>query len=330
MKTRQLGYSDLYLTEIGFGSWAIGGGNWEFGWGPQDDKDAVNAIRASFDLGINWIDTAAVYGLGHSEELVAEAVKGKRSDVIIATKCSLIWDDRRRIGSSLKADSVRKECEASLKRLNTDYIDLYQIHWPNDDIHIEEGWEEIGKLIEEGKVRYGGVSNFLDTHMKRAQAIHPIASLQPPYSILRRHIEEAEIDYCRDNQIGIVAYSPMQSGLLTGKFDPANLGENDWRLKSSEFLPPNLDINLEFIEKLRELSNDLDCTVAQLAVAWTLRLPEITSSIVGARRPDQIQETAKAADVKLSDDVQNQIEIWLVEREEKLKEKDGYIFAVQR
>jgi aryl-alcohol dehydrogenase-like predicted oxidoreductase len=322
MKTRQLGNSDLHLTEIGFGAWAIGGGNWEFGWGHQDDKDAIDAIQRGLELGINWIDTAAVYGLGHSEELVAKAVEGKRDDVIIATKCSLVWDDNRKVGNSLKRESVRREAENSLRRLNTDVIDLYQIHWPNDDEHIEEGWEEIGRLIEEGKVRYGGVSNFLVSHMERAQTIHPITSLQPNYSMLRREIEESQMPWCAEHNVGIVAYSPMGSGLLTGKWRNKTIDDNDWRNRAPQFNEPQLSINLELVDGLKPIAEKYGKTVAQLSVAWVLRRPEVTSAIVGARNPRQIEETVQSSGWEIDAEDLESIEGLLKNRDEKLAAAD--------
>lgn len=323
MKTRTLGWTDLELSEVGFGAWAIGGGGWAFGWGEQDDSESIAAIRRGLELGINWIDTAAVYGLGHSEEVVARAIEGMRDDVILATKCSLVWDDQGSIGSSLRADSVIRECEASLKRLKTDVIELYQIHWPNDDEHIEEGWEAIGRLKEQGKIRYAGVSNFLVSHMQRAQQIHPIASLQPPYSMLRRGIEQETLTYCAENSIGVVAYSPMQAGLLTGKFDKSRVAEDDWRQKVDEFKDPNLGINLEFVDQLRPIAREYGKTVAQLAIAWVLRRPELTSAIVGARRPSQIEETVGGAGWSIEDQHLQQIEELLSERVDKIKAAGG-------
>lgn len=287
--------------------------------GEQDDNQSVAAIHRALDLGINWIDTAAIYGLGHSEEIVARAVEGIRDEVLIATKCSLIWDEKGKIGSSLKRESIRRECEASLRRLNTDRIDLYQIHWPDDDEHIEEGWEEIGRLIKEGKVRYGGVSNFLTSHMERAQAIHPIASLQPPYSMLRREVEGDVFDFCREHQVGVVAYSPMQSGLLTGKFDRSRLAPDDWRQKTAEFNEPNLSINLWFVDQLRPISDGYGKTVAQLAIAWVLREAVVTSAIVGARNPTQIEETVGGAGWEISPEDLATIESLLEERNNRLQ-----------
>lgn len=326
MNTRKLGFSDLEITEVGFGAWAIGGGNWAFGWGPQDDKEAINAMNRALELGVNWIDTAAVYGLGHSEELVAEVIKGRRDDIIVASKCSLVWDDHGNISSSLKRDSVIRECESSLQRLDTDFIDLYQIHWPRDEERIEEGWEAIGRLIEQGKIRYGGVSNFNVSHLKRAQAEHPIASLQPPYSMLRRSVEfNGEFDFCKENDIGIIAYSPMQCGLLTGKFDMNRVADDDWRRKSDEFQEPNLSIDLEFVDKLKPIAADYGKTVAQLAIAWVLRLDHMSAAIVGARRPSQIEETVGGADWKLSNNDLERIEQLLQERIDRIKDAGGYL-----
>lgn len=329
METRQLGNTPLKLTEIGFGAWAIGGGDWAFGWGSQDDADSIRAIHKALDLGVNWIDTAAVYGLGHSERIVARAIEGKRNDIILATKCSLVWDDSGAINSSLLAQSVRDECEASLKRLNTNVIDIYQIHWPNDDENIEEGWEEIGRLIDEGKVRFGGVSNFRTKHMVRAQAINNIASLQPPYSMLRRAIEKSEMKYCRTNEIGIVAYSPMQSGLLTGKFDRSRLNDNDWRAKAGEFNEPNLSINLAFAKSLAPIAAKYDKTIAQLALAWVLRKQDITSAIVGARRPSQVEEIVGGTGWKIEMEDLDLIEELLERRLNNIRKMNGYLNPIE-
>jgi len=324
MKTRKLGDTNLELTEVGFGAWAIGGGDWSFGWGHQDDNEAIAAMRRALELGVNWIDTAAIYGLGHSEELVAKAVKSIRDDVIIATKCSQVWDSKGNINGSLKRESVKTECEDSLRRLNTDYIDLYQIHWPSDDAHIEEGWEAIAELIADDKVRYGGVSNFTASQMERAQAIYPIASMQPPYSMLRRVVEIDEFEFCRQHDIGVIAYSPMQCGLLTGNFDISRLADNDWRHGSNEFKEPNLGINLEFADDLRPIADKYGKTVAQLVIAWTLRLDVVTAAIVGARRPSQIEETAGGAGWKIDDDDLQTIEELLKLRNNKIEAAEGY------
>lgn len=304
MQTRKLGYSELYLTTIGLGTWAMGGGDWKFGWGPQDDMASVKAIHSALDQGINWIDTAAIYGHGHAEEVVGRAIKGIRNEVIIATKCGRVWEgDSREIGKSLRADSIRREVEASLKRLAIEVIDLYQIHWPEPDEEIEEGWGTVADLVKEGKIRYGGVSNFSLEQLKRAQAINPITSLQPPYSMFRREIEEEIMAYCGSNQIGIIAYSPMQAGLLTGKFTKeraAGLPESDWRSRHPFFMEPQLSVNLQAIDQLRKIANEKKISLSQLSLVWVLRNKEVTSAIVGARNPQQIEETAKAGELSLT------------------------------
>ena len=322
MRTRKLGYSDLHLTTIGLGTWAMGGGGWAFGWGPQDDAETIAAIQRALELGINWIDTAAVYGVGHSEEMVGKAIAGRRAEVIIATKCGRVWNpgETRPFGR-LKADSVRREAEASLRRLGVEVIDLYQIHRPDPDEDVEEGWGTIADLIREGKVRYGGVSNFNVAQLKRAQAIYPVASLQPPYSMLRREAEAELLGYCAANNIGVVAYSPMQAGLLTGQFSRgrvARLPENDWRRRNSLFQEPQLSANLDLVENLRPIAERNGRTLAQLAIAWVLRRPEVTAAIVGARRPAQIEETAPAADWTLAAADIAEIDALLAKREESL------------
>ncbi len=322
MRTRVLGYTGEELTTVGLGTWAIGGGGWEFAWGPQDDAESIAAIQRAIDLGINWIDTAAVYGLGRSEEVVGRAIAGRRDEIFLATKCGLVWDE----GSTtpygqLKTDSVRQEIEDSLRRLDVDVIDLYQIHWPNPDEDIEEGWTVIAELIEEGKVRYGGVSNFSVEQLERVQPIHPVASLQPPYSMLERGVEDELLEYCAANDIGVIAYSPMQAGLLTGKFSKErvnNLAEDDWRRRNAHFQEPELNINLEFVEQLRPIAERNGKTLPQLAIAWVLRRPEVTAAIVGARRPSQIEETAPAGDWELSQSDIAAIDELLKERERKL------------
>ena len=312
MKTRKLGYSELHLTTIGLGTWAMGGGDWKFGWGPEDDMASVKAIHAALDLGINWLDTAAIYGHGHAEEVVGRAIKGIRNEVVVATKCGRVWEgDSREIGKSLRPDSIKREVEASLKRLNIETIDLYQIHWPEPDEEIEEGWAAMAQLVKEGKVRYVGVSNFSLEQLKRAQAIHPITSLQPPYSMLRREIEEEIMAYCGTNQIGIIAYSPMQAGLLTGKFTKeraAGLPDSDWRSQHPFFMEPQLSVNLQAIEQLKEIANKKNITLSQLSLAWVLRNKGVTAAIVGARSPEQIAETARAGDMSLSKEELKNIE----------------------
>jgi len=314
---------NLPLTPIGLGTWAMGGGEWKFGWGEQDDADSIRAIEAAVDAGVNWIDTAAIYGHGHAEEVVGRAIQGHRSDLIIATKCGRVWEgDSREIGKCLRRDSIRREVDASLMRLGIDEIDLYQLHWPEPDEEIEEGWATVGELIEAGKVRYGGVCNFSLEQLQRVQPIHPITTLQPPYSMLKRDIEPEIVPWCAAHQVGIVAYSPMQAGLLTGKFTAeraAALPENDWRKRSPFFQEPQLSENLRVSERLRPIAEQLELTVAQLALAWVLRLPAMTAAIAGARGAEQIQETVQAGDVLLTDDVIQKIEEVLTDRERALK-----------
>jgi len=301
---RQLGSSDLRLTPIGYGAWAIGGGNWEFAWGAQDDDESVRTIERALDLGLNWIDTAAIYGLGHSEEVVARALKNSPQKPYIFTKCSMRWDANRQIYRSLKPESLREELEASLRRLKVDVIDLYQIHWPNPDAEIEDGWETLATFKEEGKVRYVGVSNFNVEQMKRALRIAPITSLQPPYSLLRRDIEAEILPFCREHNIGVINYSPMVSGLLTGKMTVERIAQmpaDDWRKRSPNFNEPKLSRNLELVELLREIGKVHGIEPGVVAIAWTLRNPAITAAIVGARRPDQVDGVLPAAKFRLSD-----------------------------
>ena len=302
METRRLGNSDLYITPIGFGAWAIGGSGWEFAWGAQDDHDSIAAIREALDAGVNWIDTAAVYGLGHSEEVVARALEGVPQRPYVFTKCSMVWDEHRTIGHSLKADSIRRECEASLRRLRVDAIDLYQIHWPNPDEDIEEGWATMAALKSEGKVRNIGVSNFNVAQMKRAQAIAPITSLQPRYSLLHREIEEEILPFVAQENIGVIAYSPMASGLLTGAMTReriAALPADDWRRAHQDFHEPQLSRNLELVSLLRTIGKRHGRSPAEVAVAWVLPNPAVTGAIVGARRPGQMPGVSGAADFRL-------------------------------
>ena len=324
MQTRKLGYSGLHLTTIGLGAWAIGGGGWAFGWGPQDDADSIAAIHRALDLGINWVDTAAVYGRGHSEEVVGRAIAGRRDEVIVATKCGRILEEGQdRPFGRLKADSVRREAEASLRRLRVEVIDLYQLHWPDPDKEIEEGWGTVADLIKEGKVRFAGVSNFNTAQLQRIQPIHPVVSLQPPYSMLRRGVEDELLAYCAANNIGIIVYSPMQAGLLTGKFSRervASLPDDDWRKQNDYYREPQLSANLELVEGLRPIAERTSKTLAQLAIAWVLRRPEVTAAIVGARHPSQIEETAAAGDWSLSTEDLDEIEALLAKREQRLKE----------
>ena len=302
---RTLGNSDLHITPIGFGAWAVGGGDWQYSWGPQDDADSIAAIHRALDLGINWIDTAAIYGLGHSEEVVARALKSTTHKPYVFTKCSMRWNDDRSIYNSLKADSIADEVEASLKRLGVETIDLYQVHWPNPDAEIEEGWAALAKLREQGKLRWIGVSNFNVTQMKRAQQIAPITSLQPPYSMLRRAIEQEILPHAQANNIGVINYSPMVSGLLSGKMTTARvaaLPDDDWRRRAPEFNEPRLSRNLRLVDFLAGIGKPHGVTPGVVAIAWTLHHPAVTGAIVGGRSPKQVEETAAALAFRLTDD----------------------------
>lgn len=304
MQTKQLGNSDLQLTPIGVGAWAIGGGGWAFGWGAQDDNESVDAIRAALDRGINWIDTAAVYGLGHSEEVVARALEGRANKPYVFTKCARVWNENREIGKSLKADSIRREVEASLRRLKLDTIDLYQIHWPEPDADVEEGWTTMAKLKEEGKVRHIGVSNFNVAQMTRALNIAPITSLQPPYSLLSPEIEESILPFAAKNNIGVLVYSPMKSGLLSGSMTKervARMPEDDFRRRTPQFQEPRLSHNLEFVELMRTIGARHGSTPGEVAIAWTLRRPEVTAAIVGMRSAKQVDGVIGAADFRLNE-----------------------------
>jgi aryl-alcohol dehydrogenase-like predicted oxidoreductase len=299
--TRMLGDTDMAITPVGLGAWAIGG-PWQWGWGPQDDAESITTIRRALDLGINWIDTAAIYGLGHSEEVVAAALKGMADRPYVFTKCSLVWNEQREVSNSLKAASLRREVEASLRRLQTDVIDLYQIHWPNPDPEIEEGWETLAQLRREGKVRWIGVSNFNVAQMERAARIAPISSLQPPYSAIRREVDAEILPYCRRHNIGVIVYSPMQAGLLTGKMTRtriAGLADDDWRKRDAAFNEPELTQNLALQELFCEIAAEQKVSVPAVAIAWTLHNPAVTAAIVGARRPDQLDDIADALTFRL-------------------------------
>ncbi len=326
METRKLGNSELQLTTVGLGTWAMGGDDWAFGWGPQDDDASQKSVHEAIDSGVNWIDTAPVYGLGRSEEVVGAAIRDRRDELIVATKCGRVWDDTRTIGKRLKRESVKVELENSLRRLGIEQIDLYQMHWPEPDEDIEEGWSAIVELIKEGKVRYGGVSNFNLSQLQRVHNIHPVTSLQPPYSMFRRSIETDLLPFCRENNIGVVAYSPMQAGLLTGKFTrerAASLAETDWRKRSPYFNEPQLSVNLAAIDRLRPIAERNGLTIAQLSLVWLLRDTVLTAAIVGARKPGQIGETLKASGVGLSESDLGEIETILKDREIEAPELTG-------
>src|SRR5215469_14743956 len=305
MQTRRLGNSDLKITPLGIGAWAMGGAGWAFSWGPQDDEESIGAIHAALDKGINWIDTAAVYGLGHSEEVVAKAVKGLSQKPYVFTKCERIWGEDRQIRKSLKRDSIFQECENSLKRLQTDVIDLYQVHWPEPDEDIEEGWAALADLQKQGKVRWIGLSNFNASQLARAQAIAPITSLQPPYSIIQPEIETDILPFCGKHNIGVIVYSPMKSGMLTGAMTRErveNMHPDDFRKRTPNFQEPLLTRNLNLVEKLGEIGNGHGKSPGEVAIAWTLRRPEVTGAIVGMRSPKQVDGIVGAAEFRLSED----------------------------
>ncbi len=300
----------MQLTRIGFGAWAIGGGDWQFSWGHQEDNESIAAIERALDLGINWIDTAAIYGLGHSEEVVARALKGSSHKPYVFTKCSMRWDKDRKIYRSLKAASVREEVEASLRRLGIDTIDLYQIHWPDPEAEIEEGWEAMTKLQQEGKLRYLGVSNFNVAQMERVTKIAPITSLQPPYSLIHRQVEAEILPWCHKQGVGVINYSPMASGLLTGKMTVERIEtmpKDDWRRKSPQFNAPKLEKNLALVEQLRTIAGKHGVEAGVIAVAYTLHNPAVTAAIVGARNPNQVDGTIAAASFSLSDNEYQQL-----------------------
>ena len=305
MEKRRLGNSNFEITTLGFGAWAIGG-PWQFGWGEQDDSDSIAAIHEGLEAGMNWIDTAAVYGLGHSEEVVARAVREWSGDKpYLFTKCERAWGDDRVVTPSLKAASVRRECESSLKRLGVEAIDLLQIHWPQPDEDIEEGWATLAALKDEGKIRYIGVSNFSVAQMERAMAIAPITSLQPPYSLLERGIEADVLPFCHKHNIGVIGYSPMESGLLTGTMTReriASLPEGDWRRNNRDFKEPALTRNLELVELLKVIAARHNAAPGEVAIAWVLRHPAVTGAIVGLRRAGQAKGVVGGASLILSPD----------------------------
>jgi len=304
MRTKRLGNTDLELSVVGLGTWAIGGA-WQFGWGLQDEAESIRTICAAVDAGINWIDTAPIYGCGDSERVVGRALKEMSQKPLIATKCSLLWNDKREKYSCLDHDSIVKECEDSLKRLGVEVIDLYQMHWPGPKEQLVEGWQAMAKLVGQGKVRHIGVSNFTVRQLEQVAAICPPASLQPPYSLLRRDIEEILLPYCKRNHIGVITYSPMQKGLLTGKFSAEHmktLAADDHRRNDPNFNDELFEKNLAIVEALKPITERNEKTVAQLAIAWVLRKEEVTAAIVGARKQKQIEETVQAGDWVLDEE----------------------------
>jgi len=323
MTLKPLGNSELNITSIGLGSWAIGG-DWSFGWGPQDDDQSIAAIRRGLECGINWIDTAPIYGFGHAERIIAQALKGLGSArrPLVFTKCGLVWDEDKNIGHRLKADSIRKEVEASLQRLQTDVLDLCQIHWPSfppgsPDPDLEEAWATLADLMERGKIRHIGVSNFNVSQLKRVQAIVPVTSLQPPYSMLMRDSEDEILPFCRQHNIGVIVYSPMHNGLLSGTMTRERitaLPASDWRVNfNPAFREPHLSRNLELVELLRGIGKRHGRSAGEVAIAWTLRHPGVTGAIVGARQTRQVDGFIGAMDFRLSESEIAEIEAILPE-----------------
>ena len=305
MQTNQLGNSDMQITRLGVGSWAIGGLGYQYSWGPQDDRDSLDAIHRALDFGINWIDTAPGYGKGHSEEIVAQAVKGwSGSKPYIFTKCGLRWDEEGNISKNLSAHSIQQECEDSLRRLQVDAIDLMQIHWPTNDLaDIDEAWGRLARLKEEGKIRWLGVSNFDVDQMQRAQAIAPITSLQPPYSLIRREVEAEILPFCLQENIGVIVYSPMYCGLLSGAMTREriqNLPNSDWRKRDVDFTEPNLTKNFDLVKRLKEVGAKYDRSAGEVAIAWTLYHPAVTGAIVGVRSARQAEQVMRAGDFQLT------------------------------
>ena len=312
MKISQLGTSDMWLTPIGFGAWAVGGGNWAMSWGPQDDNDSIAAIHKAIDLGVNWIDTAAIYGLGHSEEVVGKAVKQSQVKPFIFTKSGMVWNEKREIKRTLL--EIRREVEDSLRRLQVERIDLYQIHWPVEDKDLEEGWSAMADLKRQGKVRHIGVSNFSPSQMERCLEIAPITSLQPPYSMLNRAVEAEILPYCVSHRIGVINYAPMHSGLLTGAMSKerfANLPPDDFRRNAKNYQEPLFSRNLAIADFLKQIGARHGVSAGVVAIAWTLANPAITAAIVGGRSPQQVEGVWPAAKFRLSSDEMQEIEAFL-------------------
>ena len=317
METKTLGNSDMELTAIGFGAWAVGGGEYAYGWGSQEDTESIAAMQKAIDMGVNWIDTAAIYGLGHSEEVVGKALREMQGEIpYVFTKCSLRWNEKREIYSSMTVEGVRYEVEQSLKRLGIETIDLYQIHWPQPEEEIEEGWGALQDLIKDGKIRYAGVSNFSVAQMERIQKIAPITSLQPPFSLLKQDVAAEILPFCEKNNIGVINYSPMQAGLLTGTMTAervAAMPQDDWRKNNADFKSPKLEKNLALAGLLTEIGKRHQVETGVVAIAWTLANPAVTAAIVGGRRPEQVAGTATALKFRLSADEVKEIDAFVRE-----------------
>jgi len=316
---RKLGNSDLHITRVGYGAWAIGGSGWQFAWGSQDDNESIAAIHRALELGVNWIDTAAVYGLGHSEEVVGRALKSWRgSRPYVFTKCGLRGDANGEVQKVLKADSIRGEVEDSLRRLSIDVIDLYQIHWPPDpdSPELEEGWSTLADLKREGKVRWMGESKFNVPQLRRAQTIAPVTSLQPRYSLVHREIEDEILPHCLSEGIGVIVYSPMASGLLTGAMTrerAARLPRDDWRRRHPDFTEPQLSRNLALVDRLQEIARRHNRSAGEVAIAWTLRNHAVAGAIVGARNAQQAEGVMRAGELRLTDEEVTEIENFVAE-----------------
>lgn len=305
LRTSTLGSTGMEITRIGFGAWAIGGGGWQFGWGPQQDDESIAAIHRALDGGVNWIDTAAAYGFGRSEEVVGRALRGLRERPYVFTKCSLIDDGTRHVKNVLKRDSILREAEASLERLGMDAIDLYQIHWPFPDEDIEEGWAAMAELKERGLVRHIGVSNFSVSQLRRCQSIAPVETIQPQYSLIERSAQDEVLPFAEANKMGVIVYSPMGSGLLTGGITRerlAGMPDDDWRKTNPQFTEPKLSQNLALASVLRGIADRHNTTAGAVAVAWTLRNPAVTAAIVGFRRPDQVDPILPGANMQLTEE----------------------------
>jgi aryl-alcohol dehydrogenase-like predicted oxidoreductase len=312
LETTQLGATGMEITRLGFGAWAIGGGDWEFGWGPQEDQQSIAAIEHGIALGINWIDTAAAYGFGHSEEIVGRALQGLPADSrpYVFTKCSLLEGPGRKVLHSLSRDSVLREAEASLKRLQVEAIDLYQIHWPNPEADIEEGWAALAELKEQGLVRHIGVSNFNVEQLRRIAGIAPVETLQPPYSLVARAVENEILPHVEHEGIGVIAYSPMGSGLLSGGMTRERISalpDDDWRKRDASFNEPQLSDHMALVERLRAVGERHHTVPGAVAVAWVLANPAVDGAIVGFRRPDQVDAIIAASGLHLSTDDITQI-----------------------
>ena len=310
MKTRRLGKSAVEITTLGFGAWAAGGGDWAYSWGAQDDDESIAAMRRAVDRGVNWIDTAAVYGLGHSEEVVGRFLRGlpPRDRPMVFTKGGLVWDPQDRHAHPkriLEPSSIRRECDASLRRLGVDRIDLYQFHWPDESgTAIEDSWGEMGRLADAGKIRLAGVSNFGVPLLERCERIRHVDSLQPPFSMIRRELAARELPWCIEHGTGVICYSPMQSGLLTDRFTRGRIdrmADNDWRRRSPQFQEPNLTANLALRDRISPIAERHGATVSAIAVAWTLAWPGMTGAIVGARSAEQVDGWIGAAGIELTD-----------------------------